>query len=353
MNGNNYNEVDSKILIVDDDEANISSFRRMLEMNDFTNIISTTDSREVVAFYLKEKPDLILLDLKMPYLDGFQVLEQLNLIKEDEYLPVIMITAENDRQTKMRALELGAREFISKPFDQAEAITRIKNLLQIKILHNSIIDQNHSLERKVEERTRELKDMQLEIIQRLLRAAEFRDDSTGFHISRIGYYARELGKLNGFSKSDCEKLLHASMMHDIGKVGIPDHILLKPGKLTKEEWEIMKQHTIKGAQILSGSKSEIMQLAEIIALTHHEKWDGTGYPSQLKGEEIPIESRITTLCDVFDALLSVRPYKHAWPFVEVVEEIKKNSGVFFDPQLTTLFLQNLSNFIEIKNKYLE
>lgn len=343
----------SRILIVDDHEPNIELLKCMLEMHGFNKILTTTDSREVVDLYLNSQPDLILLDLKMPHLDGFQVLEQLNQATEGDFLPVIMITAQNDQENKMRALELGAREFIGKPFNQSEVITRIKNILEIKRLHNSVKDQNRILEKKVEERTQELKDLQLELIWRLLKAAEFRDDTTGNHISRIGYYSKELGRLAGLNNQTCEKLLHASMMHDIGKVGIPDHILLKADKLTEEEWEKMKEHTIKGAKILSGSHSDIIQMAEIIALTHHEKWNGTGYPLQLKGEEITIESRITAVCDVFDALLSLRPYKAKWPLEAVVEEMKKLSGVALDPRLTQLFLENLPNFIRIKNQFEE
>lgn len=351
MNVNTTSHTLAKILVVDDNSSNVLLLRRMLEINQFKNILTTTDSREVVQIYLNHNPDLILLDLKMPHLDGFQVLEQLNQIKEDEYLPVIMITAQNDQDSKMRALALGAREFIGKPFDQAEIIMRIKNILEIKMLHNNVKDQNRLLEKKVEERTKELRSMQLELIQRLLRAAEFRDDSTGFHITRIGYYARALAKLAGLSDSDCEKILHASMMHDIGKIGVPDHILLKPGLLTSEEWEVMRLHTTRGAHILTDSKSDVIQLAEQIALTHHEKWDGTGYPNGLKGTEIPIASRITSICDVFDALLSERPYKKAWPLEDVVIYIQENKGKHFDPELTQLFLDYIAIFVQIKKKY--
>lgn len=353
MMDSDYIEMGPKILIVDDNPSNVLLLQRMLRINNYTNIITTTDSRDVISLYLTNNPDLILLDLKMPYLDGFQVLEQLNQIKEDDFLPVIMVTAQNDKENRIKAFELGAKEFIGKPFDQSEVIMRIKNMLEIRLLHNKVREQNRRLEGKVIERTKELQDMQLELIQRLLRAAEFRDNATGNHITRIGLYAHELGVLLGLSKKHCEQLLHSSMMHDIGKIGIPDRILLKPAKLTPEEWEIMKLHTVKGSQILSGSSSEIIQMAEKIALTHHEKWDGTGYPHRLKGEEIPVESRITAICDVFDALLSVRPYKNMWELPDTIEEIRKSSGTHFDPLIANVFLDNLPIFIKIRSDLME
>jgi putative two-component system response regulator len=340
-----------RLLIVDDNYSNVLLLEKMLKIHGYENIKTSTDSREVLNLYKTYRPDLILLDLRMPYLDGFQVMDQLNSVKEDDYLPVIMISAENDKEYRLKALESGAKDFITKPFDHAEVIMRIRNMIQIRMLHNEVKNHNRELEDKVKERTKDLEDLQVELLQRLLRAAEFRDNDTGNHIARIGLYVFELGKLLGFNYEYCNRLLHASMMHDIGKIGIPDSILLKPAKLNSEEWEKMKTHAIKGAALLTESSSEIVQLAEQIALTHHEKWDGSGYPNGLRGEDIPLAGRMTTICDVFDALLSERPYKKPWTLEKVVEEITKGAGSHFDPFLVEVFLKNFSTFLKIKEKY--
>lgn len=340
-----------RILIVDDNSTNILVLEKMLKIYGYDDIKTLTDSREVVETYISYSPDILLLDLKMPYLDGFQVLEQLNRVKMDDYIPVIVITAQSDKESRMKALKMGAKDFIVKPFDSAEIMMRIANMLEIRMLHNKVLENNKELEKRVKERTEELQNLQLELIQRLLRAAEFRDNDTGYHINRIGEYSSELGKAAGLNKDECYNLMHASMMHDVGKIAIPDNILLKPGKLDSEEWKIMKQHTVKGAELLSGSFSEILKLAEQIALTHHEKWDGSGYPNGISGEEIPLVGRITAICDVFDALLSKRPYKEPWELDKVIAEIKKGSDNHFDPNLVDLFLKNLDIFINIKNKF--
>lgn len=345
------NEKEAKILIIDDNLANIMLLEKMLKIYGYTNTKTSTDSRQVLKIYTEWNPDLILLDLKMPFLDGFQVLEQLNEIKGEDYLSIIVVTAQNDKKNLLKALDLGAKDFIGKPFDHSEVMMRIRNMLEMRLLHNQVIENNRILEEKVKERTEELQDLQIELIQRLVKAAEFRDNDTGSHINRIGLYTSELAKLVGISKYCCNLLHHASMMHDIGKIGIADEILLKPGKLNAEEWVKMKLHTIKGAQILTGSTFEIIKMGEKIALTHHEKWDGSGYPNGLKGEEIPLVGRITALCDVFDALLSKRPYKEPWPLDKVLAEIKKGSGNHFDPSLVCIFLDSLPIFLDIKEKY--
>lgn len=338
----------AKILIVDDNPTNVLLLKKMLEIFGYNNVKSLTDSREVIDLYKIYEPDLILLDLKMPYLDGFEVLEKLNEIIEDDYLSVIIITAQNDKENRLKALKLGAKDFIGKPFDNAEVMMRIRNMLEIRLLQKQVKENNKQLKDRVKDRTRQLEGLQIELIERLLRAAEFRDNDTGNHVSRIGAYAFELGKAAGFSFEFCDMLMYASMMHDMGKVGIPDSILLKPDKLDDEEWEKMKTHTDKGAQIMAGSSFELIQLAEQIALCHHERWDGKGYPRGLKGEEIPVAGRVTAICDVFDVLLSDRPYKKAWPLEYVVEEIKKGSGTHFDPYLTEVFLDNIDIFVNIK-----
>lgn len=343
--------LNAKLLIVDDNPSNLLLLEKLLKISGYCNIITTNDSREAASLYLAHKPDLLLLDFRMPHLDGFQVLEQLNQIKEDDYLPVVMITAQNDQEHRLKALEMGAKDFIGKPFDHAEVLMRIKNMLEIRLLHNEAREHNRRLEDKVQERTKELQAIQIELIYRLVRAVEFRDYRTSGHIMRMSMYTYELGKAAGLAEKDCKLLLHASTLHDIGKIGIPDEILLKPGRLKREEWEKMKTHTVKGAQILAGSSSEMIKMAEQIALTHHEKWDGSGYPRGLKGEEIPLVGRITAICDVFDALISARPYKEAWPLEEVIAELKKGCGTFFDPALTEVFLKIMPTIIKIKEEY--
>lgn len=341
------NMTDAKILIVDDLPANVTLLRRILELDGYTNIKTLTDSREVIAAYLTFQPDLLLLDLRMPYMDGLEVLEKLNEIKGDDYIPVIIITAQDDKETRLKGYALGAKDFISKPIDNTEALTRIRNMLEIRLMHGDLKNYNKLLEERVVDRTQAVSSLQLELISRLLLAVEFRDDTTGQHILRIGYYAKELCQLIGSSEEEADKVFHASMMHDIGKVAIPDYILLKPGKLTEEEFEIMKTHTTKGAEILAGSASDIINMAEKIALTHHERWDGGGYPGGLAGEAIPLVGRITTLIDVFDALLSKRPYKEAWELSRVLRYLEDMSGKQFDPYLARVFLNNAGRFTAI------
>lgn len=341
----------SSILIVDDTVPNVFLLEQLLKISGYTNIVKLTDSRDVLKTYLEIKPDLLLLDLKMPHFDGFEILEQLNAIREDDYLSVIVITAQSDKENRLKALELGAKDFIGKPFDHSEVVMRVNNLLEIRMLHNTIRKSNRLLEERIQERTRENEEIQLELVNKLLIAAEFRDDDTGVHIIRIGKYAEELGNLTGFDKKTCHQLSKAAMMHDVGKIAIPDGILLKPGPLTAAEMEVMKTHTNKGADILTGSVSEVLQLGEVIALTHHEKWNGTGYPAGLSGEEIPIEGRITAICDVFDALLSKRPYKEAWSLNDTLALMSKETGVHFDPQLLSVFMKNIDRFIEIRENF--
>ncbi|WP_303867619.1 HD domain-containing phosphohydrolase [Acetobacterium wieringae] len=340
----------SRILIVDDTPANVFLLEQLLKLSGYTNIVTLTDSREVLSTYQTFQPDLLLLDLKMPYLDGFDILKQLNALENEDYLSVIVITAQSDKENRLKSLELGARDFIGKPFDHTEVIMRVTNLLEIRLLHNATKENNRLLEERVTERTREIENIQLELVNKLLIAAEFRDDNTGNHILRIGQYAAVLGQLWGLDQSDCLLLSQAAMMHDIGKIGVPDGILLKPGPLTVEEMAIMKTHTQKGADILTGSAATVLQLGEVIALSHHEKWDGSGYPAGLAADAIPLEGRITAICDVFDALLSERPYKPAWTMNSTLDLMAREAGHHFDPELLQLFLDNVDRFIKIYNE---
>ncbi|RJP18985.1 MAG: response regulator [Candidatus Omnitrophota bacterium] len=342
-----------KILIIDDQPQNILLLEKMLKAAQYASVNSTTDSRRAVDLYQEYKPDLVLLDLRMPHMDGFQVMEQLREIEGNSYLPILVLTAQSDRDTRLRALESGAKDFLDKPLDQAEVLARIHNILEIRLLYNELSNQNQILEEKVRIRTKELHDTRLEVIRRLGRAAEYRDDETGEHIIRISRYCAVLARAAGMSDQECDLILHASPMHDIGKIGIPDRIMLKPGKLTPEEWITMKSHTTIGAALLCDGNSELLKTSEEIALTHHEKWDGAGYPHGLKGEEIPLFGRICALADVFDALLSERPYKKSWPLEDAVEEIKCCRENHFDPRLVDIFFEILPMILEIRRECME
>ncbi len=327
----------ARILIVDDQRPNVVLLEKILRDAGYANLRSTTDGREAVRLYLEIEPDLLLLDLRMPDVDGFQVMDALGLAHAQAYLPILVLTADPEQDTKLRALARGAKDFLAKPFDPVEVLTRIRNILEVRLLYNEVRDQNKVLEFKVRERTKDLSDTQLEVIYRLARVAEYRDNDTGRHILRMARYCATLGEAAGLDGGACERLYNASPMHDIGKIGIPDSVLLKPGRLNATEWEIMQAHTTLGAELLSGSSSELVQAGERIALTHHEWWDGSGYPNHLRGADIPLEGRICALCDVFDALTSERPYKRKWTVDEALEEIIRGEGKHFDPALAALF----------------
>ncbi len=341
----------ANILIVDDEEFNIEVIKQTLEGAGYTSIRHTTDSREVAGIYKEFKPDLVLLDIRMPHLDGFQVMDQLKDIEKDSYLAILVLTAHADDETCVRALNNGAKDFLAKPFQLVEMMSRVKNMIEVRMLHNQVRNQNKILEVRVNERTKELHDTRLSIIRRLGRAAEYRDNETGNHVIRMSRYSAILAREYGMTEQQCDLLLHASPMHDVGKIGIPDSILLKPGKLDVKEFEKMKSHVVIGAEILSGDESDLIRLAWEIALQHHERWDGKGYPNGLKGEEITVAARIVSISDVFDALTSVRPYKKAWPVEETLKEIRDKSGVMFDPKIVELLDKALPEILKIKEQF--
>lgn len=343
----------SKIMLVDDIPTNTMLLKRILSIEGFEDVQITNDARTAVQMYLDYKPDVLILDLKMPFMDGFQVMEQLNEVKGDDYLPVIIITAQNDQINRLRAYELGAKDFIGKPFENTEVIMRIRNMLEIRRLHNKEKAHNQKLQHDVFLRNQELHDLRLELVHRLVKAAEFRDNNTGLHVNRISFYSYELAVGMGLSQIQAELIKNASALHDIGKIVIPDEILLKPGPLNEQEWEKMKSHTVKGAEILAGSNFAMIQMAEIIAMTHHEWWNGQGYPRGLQGEEIPLAGRITAVCDVFDALVSERPYKSAWSLEEALKEMRQRGGTHFDPQVSATFFDILPRINAIREEYHE
>ena len=344
---------DANILVVDDEVANVRLLEKMLGTVGYNNVTCTSDPTRALSLYQEHKSDLILLDLDMPKMDGYTVMDQLDELTESRLPPILVLTAQYNQSYRQRALDSGARDYVTKPFDGNELLSRVRNLLEVQMAHKYMRSQNEILEQKVLERTHELHETRLQVVRRLGRAAEYRDNETGLHIIRMSKIAALLGEAAGMIAYDCDLLLNAASMHDIGKIGIPDKILLKPGKFEPEEWEVMKTHAQIGADILSGDESDLMTMAYDIAISHHEKWDGKGYPNGLKGESIPLVGRITALADVFDALTSERPYKKSWSIEEAVNLIKEERGKHFDPELVGLFLQKLPEIIEIKEKYYE
>jgi len=345
--------LEGTVLIVDDQEVNVLLLEQMLRGAGYVSITSTTDPREVCALHLKNRYDLILLDLQMPQMDGFQVIEGLKEIEPEGYLPVLVITAQPGH--KLRALQAGAKDFVSKPFDLAEVLARVRNMMEVRLLHKALHHYGSVLEQRVQERTSELLESYLETIHLLVRATEHRDEDTGAHVQRISYYCRWLSRALGRDEEFVDRIFFASPMHDIGKIGIPDHILLKPCSLTPEEWAVMKGHTVLGSRILGSSRSPYLMMGAEIALNHHERWDGGGYPGGKRGEAIPLTARIMNLCDVYDALRTKRPYKPAFDHPKALGILLRGDGrtqpEHFDPAILEVFAQHHGRFAEIFETY--
>jgi putative two-component system response regulator len=290
------------------------------------------------------RPDLILLDVMMPDMDGYEVLRRLQGDPTTRSIPVIIVSALAEQEDEYKGLELGAVDYITKPVSPRIVEARIRT-------HLAMHKQNLTLERKVQERTEELQRTRLEVIRRLGRAAEFRDNETGFHVIRMSYHSRLLALAANSGDDWADLLFNAAPMHDVGKIGIPDSILLKPGRFDAAEWEIMKSHSTIGAEIIGQDQSELMRLSRVIAHSHHEKWDGTGYPLGLRGDEIPLAARMVAIADVFDALTSDRPYKRAWSVDDATTYIRRESGGHFDPHLVDLFLEVVPDLLKIMAMY--
>lgn len=343
----------SRILIVDDNPSNVALLESILDDEEFDEFVSTTDPRKVERLFEEWDFDLILLDIRMPHLDGFEVMERLGARLSADYLPVIVLTAHTDMETRQRALALGAKDFIGKPFEPWEVVSRIKNMLEMRYFFKQQQRRGDQLEGLVHQRTEKIRFAQREIVERLGRAAEYRDNETGNHVQRMSRACQLLAEAIDCNTAFCETLLRAAPMHDIGKIGIPDAVLLKPSPLTDDEFEIMKQHVRIGADILGGGESEILRMAETVALTHHEKWDGSGYPNGLAGEAIPLAGRIVAICDVFDALTSARPYKEAWPTELALGHMREQAGKHFDPELLAAFLRILPQICALRADFPE
>lgn len=325
------------ILIVDDVPDNITVLSNILADYNLKAANNGTKALEIASRF---RPNIILLDIMMPDMDGYAVCTRLKRDLRTKNIPVIFITAMDEVTDEAKGFELGAVDYITKPVNPPVVRARVKT-------HLRLYDQNKALEYLVHERTKELNQSRLEIIRRLGLAAEYKDNETGMHVIRMSYYCKVMAKAIGMTSQEAELLLNASPMHDIGKIGIPDSILGKPGKLDARERAVMEQHTEIGARIIGEHQNPLLDMARTVALTHHEKWDGTGYPRGLQGENIPIVGRIVAVADVFDALVSNRPYKKAWPFEKAVALIKEESGKHFDPEVVKHFLSNLDEIIEL------
>ncbi|GAB3486677.1 HD domain-containing phosphohydrolase [Marinomonas epiphytica] len=318
------------ILIVDDEPTNLHVLKKILEQD--YRLAFATNGKKALKLAYQEPPELILLDVMMPEMSGFEVCKHLKSETLLAHIPIIFVTALTDGANESDGLNAGAVDYITKPVNPSVVKARVHvhlNSNRLDAIHQS----------------------RLELVQTLGRAAEYKDNETGQHVIRMSHYSKIIAKAIGFSERAAEELLHAAPMHDVGKIGIPDAILLKPGRLNDEEWQVMRQHTTMGAEIIGKHSSSLLKLARIIALTHHEKWDGSGYPEGLKGEEIPVEGRIIAIADVFDALTSERPYKKAWSVEDAVQLIRDEAGKHFDPELVKVFETCLEEILIIKDRW--
>ncbi len=341
---------DGKILIIDDEKGNVQIFERVLKGAGFTNVVSITDSCKAVEIYQEFRPDLILLDLKMPKMDGFEVMAALKKVETESYLPILVLTAQRDQPTRMRALECGAKDFISKPFEMTEALTRVRNMLEVSLLHKEVLDNNLDLEYRVRKRTRELEEMRVDLIHRLSRAARYRAKSCAPNNARLSHYCSLLAEEVGMSSDQCNLIHQASPLYDIGKIGIPDDILSKESKLSHDEWEIFKMYPVMGAEILGESESKLLQMAESICKAHEEHWDGSGFPNGSTGEEIPLEARVVAVCVKLEKLTNP---DNDLPisFEAAISEIETKSGSSFDPNVVDACKRILPEIKEIAEQF--
>ena len=340
-----------QILIVDDTEINLILFSALVkklgdcEDHTFANPLEALDWARTCS------ADLVVVDYMMPQIDGLEFIDRFRRLPGCGEIPVLMVTANDQRDIRYAALDRGATDFLTKPVDRVEFLARAKNMLALQDSRVKLADRAAWLAEEVRKATQEIVNRERETVVRLSKAAEYRDPETGAHILRMAHYSELIAAAMGLPKADQELLLEAAPMHDIGKVGIADHILLKPGKLDGAEFDIMKQHARIGFEILRGSSSQVLQTGALIAHSHHEKFDGTGYPNGLQGEEIPLFSRIVAVADVFDALTSERPYKNAWDLDRAARYLRANSGTHFDPRCVDLFFQNWDAVLTIRERF--
>lgn len=344
----------STVLILDDQSVSRMILEELIQsINEDVHIESFADP--VIALdWAKHNPhDLVITDYKMPNMDGVEFTHWLRQIPSCADVPVVVITCMNEKTVRYRALEAGATDFLIKPFDHYECKARCRNLLKLRRQQAIIKDRAQLLEKEINQKTADIEQREKETLLRLARAGEYRDEETGVHVTRMSKYATIIAEEIGLNQSKCEIIRHAAPMHDIGKIGIPDHILLKPGKLNADEMKIIQSHTTIGFEILRDSPSDYLQTGAVIALAHHERYDGTGYPYNISGNNIPIEARIVAVADVFDALLSERPYKKPWSIDRALDYIKDQREKHMDPDCVDAFFVRLSDILAIHNQWTE
>lgn len=337
------------VLLLDDSDVNLAVYRGALSGLPDLQIEWTVSPHAALATAAAQPFDIVVVDYRMPEMDGLQFIERLR--ERDRDAMVVMVTGETDRDVRRRALDIGASDFLLKPIDRSEFVARTRNLLALSASRKQLSDRAVQLREEVDRALATARELEVETIVRLTRAAEFRDSVTGMHVIRVGEMCACLARTIGLPEEECRMLLMAAPMHDIGKVATPDYILLKPGPLTPEEFEIMKEHTTAGHSILQGSSSPMLQKAAEIALTHHERWDGSGYPQRMRGTEIPLSGRLCSAVDVFDALTSVRPYKGAWSVEDAIAELDAKAGTQFDPDVVALFHESLDAIVSIRERF--
>ena len=339
------------ILVIDDSQSNVLLLKKLVATLPECQAVGFTSSLEAVDWCQTNRPDLVLVDYMMPSPDGLEFIEIFRKIKGCKEIPVVMVTTSDVREVRYKALEMGATDFLNKPIDRTEFLARMRNLIKLHESQKRLADRAHWLAQEVRAATKQLVESEREVIFRLSKAAEHRDPETGAHLQRMSNYSRVIGEKMGLGVEDSHYLFTAAPMHDIGKVGTPDNILLKPGRLTPQEFEVMKQHTTIGFDILRNSHSIMLQIAAQIAASHHEKFDGSGYPGGITGENIPLFGRIVAVADVFDALTSERTYKKAWPQEEAEKYLRDNSGKHFDPECVDAFFTGIKEILDIKNHF--
>ncbi|MEX2284938.1 MAG: HD domain-containing phosphohydrolase [Gemmatimonadota bacterium] len=335
----------ASIIIVDDEPANVHMLERVIRRVGYANVRSTTDPYRVLSMFREEPPDVILLDLHMPGLGGLEVMRQLREVAGPLAPLVLVLTGDTTAEAKSAALTGGAKDFLFKPFDLSEVALRVHNLVDLRILHRQLHNHNLLLEQRVHERTSELEQARMEIIERLGMAAEYRDDETGHHTRRVGQSSAQLATALGLPPGEIELVARAAPLHDVGKIAVPDAILLKQGPLTPEEQLVMRSHTVIGGQLLAGSTSDLLKTARAVALTHHEHWDGGGYPNGLSGDQIPLAGRIVAITDVYDALMHDRPYRPRFAPDHVIDFLHQQRGKQFDPGVLDAFLTDVISIV--------
>ncbi len=339
------------VIVIDDTPINVTLISHLIRRHADCVPVEFTDPVKALAWCTEQVPDLIIVDYMMPELDGIEFVRRFRMSPGREDIPVLMVTANDQIEVRHHALEAGANDFLTKPIDKAEFMARTRNMLSLRRSQRKLEDRAAWLDMEVQKATAEILARERETVIRLSKAADSRDPETGAHILRMSHFAKLIAANMGLPVAEQEMLLEAAPMHDIGKVGIPDHILLKPGRLDVAEFEIMKRHAILGYEILNGSQSAMLQAAAQIALAHHEKYDGSGYPNGLAGEAIPLFARICAVGDVFDALTSERPYKKAWEDSRAIAMLRDGSGTHFDPACVEAFLRDWEAVVAIRDRY--